>query len=159
MILCGERDYTGPQDFILMNYPLVLDERIPLASLTDKYNITSLPINIYFEENLNLMKQLIPEMKKVLYIGDETYICQQNDYDLSRVIAEKYPEPDYRFLCARDIGINSHFSILKKVDSKTTGVLFSSWFRKKYIQIIQFCLPILTVSLLLLRFLFSHLKI
>ena len=142
-----------------MNYPLVFDERIPLASLTYKYNITSFPINIYFEENLNLMKQLIPEMKKVLYIGDETYICQQNDYDLSRVIADKYPELDYRFLCARDIGINSLFSILKKVDSKTSGVLFSSWFRKKYIQIIQFCLPILTVSLLLLRFLFSHLKI
>ena len=70
-------------------------------------------------------------MKDVFYIGDETYICQQNDYDLSRLIAKKYPELNYRFLSAGEISIDSLFSILNRVDISKTGVLFSSWFRKK----------------------------
>ena len=59
--------------------------------------------NIYMEENLQLMKQLIPQMDKVIYIGDETYICQQNDYDLSKLIREKYPEMGYEFISAKTL--------------------------------------------------------
>lgn len=51
-------------------------------------NLTMLYANLYIEENLQLMRQLIPQMKKVVYIGDGTYICQQNDYDLSETIAK-----------------------------------------------------------------------
>lgn len=51
-------------------------------------------------------------MDKVMYIGDETYICQQNDYDLSEIIREKYPELDYQFLSAKDIRTDSLFNIL-----------------------------------------------
>lgn len=131
MILCGERDYTGPKDTVLMGHALDTSKRIPLSTWQGKYNLTLLPIQIYMEENLRLMKQLIPEMKDILYIGDETYICQQNDYDLSRLIAQKHPELNYRFLSAGVISIDSLFSLLNKVDTKKTGVLFSSWFRKK----------------------------
>lgn len=131
MILCGERDYTGTKDTVLMGHALDTNKRIPLSTWQGKYNLTLLPIQIYMEENLRLMKQLIPEMKDILYIGDETYICQQNDYDLSRLIAQKHPELNYRFLSAGVISIDSLFSLLNKVDTKKTGVLFSSWFRKK----------------------------
>lgn len=131
MILCGERDYTGSKDTVLLGHALSPEERIPLSTWQEKYNLTLLPIQVYMEENLHLMKQLIPGMKDVFYIGDETYICQQNDYDLSRLIAKKYPELNYRFLSAGEISIDSLFSILNRVDISKTGVLFSSWFRKK----------------------------
>ena len=130
MILCGERDYTGPKNKILTGQALASDEHLSLRTWQEKYNLTLMPIHIYMEENLQLMKQLIPEMKKVLYIGDETYICQQNDYDLSQLIAEKHPELDYHFLSAGNISIDSLFSILNRVEVRETGVLFSSWFRK-----------------------------
>mgnify|MGYP001272819444 CR=1 FL=1 len=71
MILCGERDYTGPIDSIIQGHPLTEEERIPINSLQDKYNLTMMQANIYMEENLQLMKQLIPQMDKVIYIGDE----------------------------------------------------------------------------------------
>lgn len=77
------------------------------------------------------MKRLIPGMKEVLYIGDETYICQQNDYDLKHLMESGYPELKYRFLCSRDIGIDSLFTILNQIDVRTTGILFSSWFQKR----------------------------
>lgn len=60
-------------------------------------------------------------MKEVLYIGDETYICQQNDYDLKHLMESGYPELKYRFLCSRDIGIDSLFTILNQIDVRTNG--------------------------------------
>lgn len=74
IILCGERDYAGNKDMVLKKQPLTPEERMPLTAWQGKYNMTSMPIQVYFEENLDLMKRLIPGMKEVLYIGDETYI-------------------------------------------------------------------------------------
>ena len=131
IILCGERDYAGNKDMVLKKEPLTPEERMPLTAWQGKYNMTSMPIQVYFEENLDLMKRLIPGMKEVLYIGDETYICQQNDYDLKHLMESGYPELKYRFLCSRDIGIDSLFTILNQIDVRTTGILFSSWFQKR----------------------------
>ncbi len=134
MILCGKRDYTGTREKILEKQALTPEERIPLSSLRDRYNLTVLPIRIYMKESVNLMKRLIPGMKRLLYIGDETYICQQNDYDLSELIRSRHPELSYRFLSTRDLDTDSLFSILNRVDVKTTGILFSSWFQKKMMK-------------------------
>ena len=130
MILCGERDYTGPKETMIREHALPRTERIPISDLQKKYNLTLMQSSVYLNENLQLMKQLIPKMDKVMYIGDETYICQQNDYDLSEIIREKYPELDYQFLSAKDIRTDSLFNILNHVSPHTTGVIFSSWLYK-----------------------------
>lgn len=130
MILCGERDYTGPDSIIATGHALTPEQRIPLSSLQGKLNLTMMHANIYIEENLRLMKQLIPEMNKVLYVGDESYICQQNNYDLSENIRNKHPEILYEFISAKDTSTDSLFTILNHIDTKTTGILFSSWIRK-----------------------------
>lgn len=130
MLLCGERDYTGPDEIIAQGNALTPAQRIPISNLQGKYNLTMMPAEIYLDENLQLMKQLIPRMNKVLYIGDETYICQQNDYELSEIIQEKHPDIKYEFISAQYTSTDSLFSILRKVDTQTTGILFSSWIRK-----------------------------
>ena len=121
IILCGERDYAGNKDMVLKKQPLTPEERMPLTAWQGKYNMTSMPIQVYFEENLDLMKRLIPGMKEVLYIGDETYICQQNDYDLKHLMESGYPELKYRFLCSRDIGIIKQ--IMSLIFAKRSGRL------------------------------------
>ena len=131
MILCGERDYTGPKEMVLKKQALPPDKRIPESSLRESYNLTLLQVNIYIEKSIQLMKRMIPDMNKVLYIGDETYICQQNDYDLSRLIRQSHPDLEYQFISAKDVDTDSLFTILDHVDIRTTGILFSSWFRKK----------------------------
>ena len=131
MVLCGERDYTGSRDIIGMGHALSEEQRIPLINMQGELNMTMIHANIFLEENIKLMKQLIPQMNKILYIGDETYICQQNDYDLSKIIREKYPTLEYNFISAKETSTDSLFCILNKIDTQTTGVLFSSWLRKK----------------------------
>lgn len=130
MLLCGERDYTGAEESIAIGKALTPEQRIPISTLQGKYNLTMMPTEAYMEENLQLMRLLIPKMDKVLYIGDETYISRQNDYDLSNIIREKHSGMKYKFISAQDTSTDSLFSILNHIDTQTTGVLFSSWIRK-----------------------------
>ena len=44
---------------VLKKQPLTPEERMPLTAWQGKYNMTSMPIQVYFEENLDLMKRLI----------------------------------------------------------------------------------------------------
>lgn len=131
MILCGEHDYTGNDSIVAQGHALTPKQRIPLSQLQSKYNLTFLRATIYIEENLQLMKQIIPGMNKVIYIGDGTYICQQNNYDLSEIMREKHPKMDYEFISAQNTSTDSLFTILNGVNKQTTGILFSSWFNQK----------------------------
>ena len=70
------------------------------------------------------MKQLIPKMDKVMYIGDETYICQQNDYDLSEIIREKVPGLDYPVLECEGHPDGQPFQYTEPRESHTTGSSF-----------------------------------
>lgn len=131
MLLCGERDYTGPDSLIIEAHPLTPQQQIPISDLQKTMNLTMMHAKLYMEENLQLMKQLIPQMKKVIYIADGTYMCQQNNYDLSTIIKEKYPELDYQLISAEDTSTDSLFAILNQQNPRTTGLIFSSWLRRK----------------------------
>ena len=41
MILCGERDYTGPKETMIREHALPRTERIPISDLQKKYKHTS----------------------------------------------------------------------------------------------------------------------
>lgn len=131
MLLCGEREYTGPDSLIIQGHAIPPKLRIPISNLQKKMNLTMMYANLYIEENLQLMKRLIPQMNKVVYIGDATYMCQQNDFDLSEIIKEKHPELEYQFISAQTTSTDSLFTILGRENPRTTGFLFSSWLRKK----------------------------
>lgn len=130
MLLCGERDYTGPEELIISGEPIIPAQRIPITSLQEKFNMTFMLAHNYLEENIQLMKQLIPKLDNIIYIGDKTYICQQNNYDLSEVLQKKHPELKYKFLSAENTSTDSLFTILNHQNQQSTGVLFTSWIRK-----------------------------
>lgn len=131
MLLCGECDYTGPEELITSGEPITPEQRIPLSSLHEKFNMTFMHAHNYLEENIQLMKQLIPKLDNIIYIGDKTYICQQDNYDLSKVLQNKHPELKYKFLSAENTSTDSLFTILNRQDQQSTGVLFTSWIRKQ----------------------------
>lgn len=131
MLLCGERDYTGPEELISSGEPITPEQRIPVSSLHEKFNLTFMYAHNYLEENIQLMKQLIPQLEKIIYIGDRTYICQQNNYDLSEVLQKRHPELKYKYISAENTSTDSLFTILNHQNQQSTGVLFTSWMRKQ----------------------------
>ena len=131
MLLCGEHDYTGPENLIAQSHALSPEQHIPISQLQNRFNLTLLHAPNYMKENLQLMQQLIPKMNKVIYIGDGTYTCQQNNHDLSKIMRTKHPEMEYEFISAESTSSDSLFTILSQQDPQTTGFLFSSWLRKE----------------------------
>lgn len=130
LILCAEEDFFGPDTYYINRKAIPEEERVPLSTLTDSYNMTVLQTKMFPQENVELLKRMIPGLKEVLLIGDGRYVNQQLDYDIRRMIKREYPELKYRFLSAADMSLEELMALLAKTNTASTGVLFSSWFQK-----------------------------
>lgn len=130
MILCAEEDYIGPDMAYIEKRPILPKERIPLSTLTEQYNLTSLQSKIFPKANVDLLRRMIPGLKQVWLIGDTRYINLQLDYDMEHLMAQDYPDLKYRFLSAADMSIDELLKQLDSVDITSTGILYSSWYRR-----------------------------
>lgn len=131
IILCSELEYLSPDDAYIRKYPISEVEKIPFSSLTKEYNLTMLQTKNFLNENISLMKKMVPEMKSLIFIGDGRYINQQLDFDLRSLLKKTYPHLEYKFLSAQNLVTDSLLQQLNEVDVNTTGVLFSSWFSRR----------------------------
>lgn len=131
LILCGEQNYVGPTEAYIDKRPVSSTERIPLSMLKKDYNLTLLQTSIYPRENIELMRHMIPGMTKLVLIGDERYVSQQLNEDIKNILRASYPDLDYEFFSAGTLTTDQLLDSLNKINSQTTGVLFSSWFSKQ----------------------------
>lgn len=131
IMLCGEENYFGPKESYLKKEPIALSDRIPLTELAKPYNLVFLYSDLFIKENIELVCQMIPNMKKFIFIGDERQINQTNNLIIQEELAKKHPDITYQFLSPEKITINQLLDSLYAIDPKTTGVLYSSWFFKQ----------------------------
>lgn len=130
IILCAQENYVGPQEAYIRKLPVKKADRIPLSDLSDSYNLTFLYANLYIRENIHLMKQMIPDMEKLIYIGDGRQVNQNNAVTIEEELNANYPDISFRFWSSEKMTTNQLLDSLYYVDPRTTGVLFSSWFYK-----------------------------
>lgn len=130
MIACVEMNFMAPDSNYIFKKPAIEDQRIPLTGLTDKYNMTVLQTRMFPQENIELLKYLIPNLNKVVLIGDGRYINQQLDYDIRQLMATHYSDLEYEFFSAADMTLDDLMRRLDNIEISKTGVLFSSWFSK-----------------------------
>lgn len=130
VILCAEEDYTGPTEAYISKRAIPENERIPLTDILKNDNTTVFQLKMFLQENVNLLQNMIPDLKKIILIGDGRYINQQLDYDLKELLTKSYPDMEYEYLSAADMTLEELLYKLENVNIKTTGVLFSSWFSK-----------------------------
>lgn len=122
LIMCAEEDFFGPDEYYFNRCAIPEEERVPLSTLADSFNMTVLQTKIFPHENIELLKYMIPRLKDVLLIGDGRYINQQLDYDIRQMMKREYPELKYRFLSAADMRLEELMSFLGKIDTTSTGV-------------------------------------
>lgn len=131
MVLCAEKDYTGPDEYYLHKEVIPQAERIPMTELADPYNLVLLYSDLYIRKNVELISQMTPDMKKFIFIGDERFINVTNGAEVREIIRKKYPHVEYEYLSPQILPINLLIDSLYRVDAKTTGILFSSWYYKR----------------------------
>ena len=130
IVLCAQEDYLDSYEAYIHRQPSTLEERTPLSYLVDPYNLVYLYADLYIPENIRLMKQMIPGMKELIFIGDGRKVNQDNSALIEQELNTKYPDIKYKFWSAENMTTNQLLDSLYFVDTKTTGVLFASWFYK-----------------------------
>lgn len=130
IVLCAQEDYLDSYEAYIHRQPSTPEERTPLSYLVDPYNLVYLYADLYIPENIRLMKQMISGMKELIFIGDGRKVNQDNSVLIEQELNTKYPDIKYKFWSAENMTTNQLLDSLYFVDTKTTGVLFASWFYK-----------------------------
>lgn len=128
LILCGEDNFIGPNENLYLKRPILPENRIPITHLAKDYNLTFLQAKLYVKKCIELMRQMIPGMKKLILIGDHRYVNEQLNYDTQRLLKAQYPALSYEYFSAGEYTTDDLLNMLQEIDINTTGVLFSSWF-------------------------------
>ena len=130
IVLCAQEDYLDSYEAYIHRQPSTPEERTPLSYLVDPYNLVYLYADLYIPENSRMMKHMIPGMKELIFIGDGRKVNQDNSVLIEQELNTKYPDIKYKFWSAENMTTNQLLDSLYFVDTKTTGVLFASWFYK-----------------------------
>ena len=51
------------------------DQIITMPEMLERYNVTAINIPVCIKETIELMKEITPEMKKVVLLSDDRFIC------------------------------------------------------------------------------------
>lgn len=89
-------------------------------------NVTGVYNLVYIKETIQLMKKLMPEMKRVAFITNSQY---GNTYSIGSFIStmkKNFPELTEICLCQKKLGTKDLLDSLSKLD-KHTGILFYGW--------------------------------
>lgn len=130
-LLFVEKDYIGPADCYLTKKVVSPAEQVPMSlMLKENKKLTVIHIPDRIRQTVALMKSLIPDMDRLLFLSDKRYVSYQNRLEIEEIISKDYPEIKLELLTADDINTDSLINVMQLADKKT-GILFYSWYRVK----------------------------
>ena len=132
IILCGVDSCVYDNEYYTSDCDTLPIKREYVSDLAGKYNLTMLYTPAYMKENVEVMKQMLPELKKVVLLGDGFYPSQLNDQALKGIIQKDFPNIQYQYINAKYTTLPELYDTLRNMDKKTTGILFTTWFTKTF---------------------------
>lgn len=133
VILCAEKEYTGPDSIYLKKVVIPENSREPLTGYQGNISLTVLYAPFHIEETVDLMKTLMPQMNRLVFLSDKRCISAQCRQNINEIIQEKHSTIKLEHLIAGEITNDALIDSLKTFDSQT-GILFFSWFKKEQQQ-------------------------
>lgn len=129
MILCAEFDFITTAEDCLNKGDICMEEVIPLEESAKDYNVSIIYYPLYIKETIEVMRQLLPDMKTLQLISDERYVSGQVRHQLDGIVKENFPELKVEHFTTEKIGTDVLVNSIS--DSKDNGVLYYSWFFRK----------------------------
>lgn len=130
IVLVSMTDYIVPVKYHYTNSVAPKNERIPLSSLHKDYNITTVYSSPLFEENLEIIKNLQPEIKTLHFISDNRQVSNEYRETLKNLIASDYPDLNLNFITEGDYKIDSMLHFFKKLNIKNDAVIYHSFYNE-----------------------------
>ncbi len=132
MILIGNEDSFAPNEYYYTGGTLnLMDCKLtPLSQVREQYNFAYIEIPLLYEQTIDMMVQMQPQIKKIVFIADELYTNRYLDRLVHAYILAKYPTLEYEWLVGNDQNAEHLQEYLVSRDL-TIGLLFSTWFYER----------------------------
>ncbi|MCS2566621.1 ATP-binding protein [Bacteroides fragilis] len=128
VIITNARDrLPATLDILLSHEELTESNTVPAYEWRKGYNVTTLGQVYYVKETIGLMRQLMPDMKRLAFISDDRYISEAVRGDVEQAMTGSFPELAFEQLSTMNISTEMLLDTLKSYD-KTTGLIYYSWF-------------------------------
>ena len=128
VIITNARDrLPATLDILLSHEELTESNTVPAYEWRKGYNVTTLGQVYYVKETIGLMRQLMPDMKRLAFISDDRYISEAVRGAVEQAMTGSFPELAFEQLSTRNISTEMLLDTLKSYD-KTTGLIYYSWF-------------------------------
>lgn len=93
VVVTNARDRLPASVEILLSHaPLTEANSVPAKEWRRGYNITTLKQHYYIKETIELIRQLIPDMKRLAFISDDRYISEETRCDMKEVVTKYFPD-------------------------------------------------------------------
>ena len=130
-LLFVEKDYLGPTDCYLYKSAILPADQLPVSDeIKANKNLTVIYIPENIHQTISLMKKLIPDMDRLMFLSDKRYLSYQNRLEIEEIVGQYYPELQLELLTADDMDTDSLMEAIQQAD-KQTGILFMSWYMVK----------------------------
>lgn len=128
MVLLTQNDKYAPLEYYF-SITENDDSEIPpkmesIEELQDEYNFTSVLTRNKYRESIDMMLDMFPDMKKLVFMGDGIYVNRHLSFLIREYLHLKYPDVTYEWLIASENGVMVPY--LNDTDPDT-GLLLSMW--------------------------------
>lgn len=127
ILVCDSDPYIYTEEYYRKQDVTTPENKIHVDSLKDDYNITFMHTPAYLKESVKLMTRMIPNMKKLIFLGDGIYPNPEYNKQLKNIITRDFPYLQYQFISSYNYTLPELYNALRNAD-KETGVLVSTWF-------------------------------
>lgn len=108
------------------------DRVIPLQEAVKGYNATGLVIPYYVKGSIDLVKELIPGLKRLIFIFDRRYVSTWLRDEMEKHMETSFPEGKVDFYTEGSCSMDSLLAVLSEKDPhRATAVMYYSWITEK----------------------------
>ena len=128
VVVTNARDRLPASVEILLSHaPLTEANSVPAKEWRRGYNITTLKQHYYIKETIELICQLIPDMKRLAFISNDRYISEETRCDMKEVVTKHFPDLPLELLSTTQLSTEALLDTLHSYKSNT-GIIYYSWF-------------------------------
>lgn len=130
IILCSNSEYTSSFDnSMIKNDSNFKGNQIPLKETTQGFNITILKCPVYIKETIDLIYQLKPKIKKLIFISDGKYVSAQNRLSVKEITEKHHPDLKVQYLTEGSLNTDMLLDSIQ-ANTENIGILYYSWVQK-----------------------------
>lgn len=128
VIVTNARDrLPASLDVLLSHAPLTETNSVSGEEWRRGYNITVLKQHYYAKETIELIYQLIPDMKRLALISDDRYISEETRGDVKEAVEKNFPDLQLELLSTTHLSTEMLLDTLRSYEPNT-GIIYYSWF-------------------------------